>query len=361
MPLPLRIATFNVENLFGRAKALNLDDHKLSDTILADVGALQAELDEKVYKKTEIMKLYNKVKDYISISEDRGKLFKKKGWKVIGVKAGGKADWDGSIVFKKAKFNKIARSNTAWVIKQLQADILCVVEVESRPVLSAFNSQRVKSGFKYNMVIDGNDDRGIDVGILSKYEIFGMWSNIFEKSGKSEVFSRDCAEYEIILKNGQSLYILCNHFKSRGYGKAAKSDARRRKQAEHVARILKTEYDLDNDLVVVAGDLNDSPDRPPKTLQPLLGMVKLKDVLELQFGNSTNDRWTYYYNKKEQIDYLLVSKPLAAAFQSAGVERRGIYNLSGITGGAEKSYHKVTHWSNAASDHGAVYADFLLP
>lgn len=361
MPVPVRIATFNVENLFGRAKVLNLANHSVGENVLSQIGDLQKELRRKAYDKAKIMNLYNKVKDYIKVSEDQGKLFKMKGWKVVGVKAAGVGDWNGSIVFKTENFNAVSRSNTAWVIKQLKADILCIVETESRPVLSAFNSQRLKSAFGYNMLIDGNDSRGIDVGLLSKHPIHGMRSHIFDKAGKSEIFSRDCAEYEIMLPNGQPLFILCNHFKSRGYGTAAKSDARRRKQAERVKQILQSEYDLDNDLVVVAGDLNDSPDRAPHALKPLLGMKKLKDVLQLQFGKSVDKRWTYYYQKKEQIDYLLVSKPLAAAFRSAGVERRGIYDLSKITGGAQKSYKKVTHWSNAASDHGAVFADFLLP
>jgi hypothetical protein len=58
MPLPLRIATFNVENLFSRARALNLDDPKVGDDVLDKVSQLQAELRKQTYDKPKILKLY---------------------------------------------------------------------------------------------------------------------------------------------------------------------------------------------------------------------------------------------------------------------------------------------------------------
>jgi hypothetical protein len=77
-------------------------------------------------------------------------------------------------------------------------------------------------------------------------------------------------------------------------------------------------------------------------------------------------RWTYYYKKFEQIDFILVSKPLKDRFRKAGVERRGMHKLKKLTTSSnglvdvEKEYDAVTHWANAASDHGAVWAEFDL-
>ena len=74
-----------------------------------------------------------------------------------------------------------------------------------------------------------------------------------------------------------------------------------------------------------------------------------------------NDRWTYYYAKGKQrnaIDYLLVSDALRPLLRSAGIERRGMAGLSKLTGGAEVEFDGITSWRNAASDHGAVWADF---
>ena len=65
------------------------------------------------------------------------------------------------------------------------------------------------------------------------------------------------------------------------------------------------------------------------------------------------------------MDYLLVLEPLKAAFKKSGVYRNGVYNLKKITAGypeveQETQLSWVTHWTNAASDHGAVWADFDL-
>ena len=94
-----------------------------------------------------------------------------------------------------------------------------------------------------------------------------------------------------------------------------------------------------------------------------MGISNLYDVLELEFGNDSSKRWTYHYNDFEQIDYLLVSKPLKDRFKTARVERRGMYNLKNLTEGepaieTEEQFDTVTNWTNAASDHGAVWADF---
>jgi endonuclease/exonuclease/phosphatase family metal-dependent hydrolase len=355
MSTKFRLASFNVENLFSRAKVLNLDDETVGDDALAGIGELQSLLRKTKYTETvkkDIIKLFNGLKQFITIEENRGKLFKKKNYQIVGVSASGAGDWDGGIAFKRAKFSDLSRENTAKVIKAVKADVLCIVEAEDLPSLRAFDSHLLNSRYKYEMLIDATDPRGIDVGLYSKFPIGGVWTHMYKK-----VFSRDCLEVEIELPNGQILYVLCNHFKSRGYGAQATNDAKRRRQAEEVAEILK-QYDLKKDWVVVAGDLNDSPTRPPYTLKPLLGVGNLYDVLELQYPQQPDRRWTYHYKAFEQIDYILVSDPLKRRLRAAGVERRGIAGLKKLTNGQEEEFDSVTHWRNAASDHGAVWAEF---
>ena len=51
-----------------------------------------------------------------------------------------------------------------------------------------------------------------------------------------------------------------------------------------------------------------------------------------------------------------------AGSAAAGVERRGIYDLNQLTAAnsaldVETEHSTVTHWTNAASDHGAVWVD----
>lgn len=358
----MRIATFNTENLFSRAKVLNFKNNADGDKILAEIGNLQNELEKKVYDKAAILKLYNALKEFIEIAEERGKLFKRKLFAIIAVQANGVDDWDGSIVFKRDKFSDMARSNSALVINALKADVQCLVEVENRDVIDSFNSDLLDKKFPFNMLIDGNDPRGIDVGLLTRYPIKNIRTHIFDKEkpgSKSFIFSRDCLEVELAVTKNQSLHVLCNHFKSKGFSASQKTaDLRRALQSKTVSDILKNNYDLSKDWVIVLGDFNDTPDSKP--LQQLLNTPNLFDVLQLKFGSDMDQRYTYFFKQKIQIDFILVSKSLQQFFKDAGVERRGMFDLNKISKGAEKSFDTVTAPSNAASDHAAVWAEFAL-
>ncbi|MBP6024365.1 endonuclease/exonuclease/phosphatase family protein [Ferruginibacter sp.] len=359
----MRIATFNTENLFSRAIVLTFKDNADGDKILNRIGELQGELNKQVYDKPKILSLYNSLKEFIEIAEDRGKLFKRQLFAIKGVAANGVQDWDGSIQFKRAKFTETTRINTAKVLKALNADVQCLVEVENRETIGSFNSDMLGTKkFPYNILIDGNDPRGIDVGLLSRYPIKNIRTHIFDKekpTSKSFIFSRDCLEIELEVANGKSLYVLCNHFKSKGYSASqSTADARRKLQADAVKKILQDNYDLKTDMVVVMGDFNDTPDSAP--LQTLLNTQNLTDVLKIKFGNDIEKTYTYFFKKKLQIDYLLVSKPLKDAFKDAGVERRGMFELNTHSNGTEKRFDTVTSIANAASDHAGIWAEFNI-
>lgn len=371
MPDNFRVAAFNVENLFARPKVFNLRDKSVGDAILARIGEFRKILKKTAYTPQDKQKLFKEfmdegegddapLSDYIRLREDKGKFWKRRSRKIVGVRANGSGDCDLTVEFKRAKFSEVGRGNTGKVIRAVKADVACIVEADNRILLKKFDTDVLRSTYRYEMLLDGNDQRGIDVGLYSRYPLGGIWTHMFDGSNRSKTFSRDCPEYEVKLPNGKSLFVLCNHLKSKGYGDRDKSDARRKRQAEAVAEIL-GRYDLAKDWVVVAGDLNDTPDSAP--LRPLISLPNLFDVLALQFPDNPAWRWTYHFRGFQQIDYLLVSKPLKDRFNKAGVERRGMYNLAKLTEGDpsvqdERQYPTVSHWTNAASDHGAVWADF---
>src|SRR3546814_1220517 len=68
---------------------------------------------------------------------------------------------------------------------------------------------------------------------------------------------------------GRHLWLLVNHLKSKGYGSAAESNARRRAQAVRARAVYEALRQQGETLVAVTGDFNDTPDSAP--LQPLLG------------------------------------------------------------------------------------------
>jgi endonuclease/exonuclease/phosphatase family metal-dependent hydrolase len=356
MATRLRLASFNVENLFSRAKILNFDNEKAKPR-LETVEKLRKELSRKTYDEAEIIKLYNEVKDYIEIVEVRGKLFDKS---KKHLRAKGVDEWGGFIDFKRAKFSESARANTARVLRTVNADVCCLVEVESRPVVEHFCIEHLPRKGSFNrydhiMLIDGNDNRGIDVALASRLPYNLIRSHIDDVGeDKKKIFSRDCLEIEVVHPAGFSIWMLLNHFKSQGYGSPPANNAKRKRQAERVAEILK-DYDLKKDFVVVCGDFNDHPESDP--LQPLLKFDGLTDVLALEFGDP-KDRWTYHYKKNEQIDYILISDALKRRFKGAGIERRGLFGVEKFTKGQTLPFDTVTKDTDSASDHCAVFADF---
>jgi endonuclease/exonuclease/phosphatase family metal-dependent hydrolase len=289
------------------------------------------------------------------INEVRNKLYSiSKDKKSISLKATGRNDWLGWVELTRENVDEESTQNTARVIDAVGSDVMCVVEVEDRIALNNFNRLILKDkAFAHNMLIDGNDDRGIDVGILSKYPIESIVSHIddsyTDNAGRKQlIFSRDCPVYKVNRDSSEPLYVLCNHLKSKGYGTASANDAKRKHQAEKIAEII-SKFDLKKDYVVVAGDFNDTQDSD--ALQPLLQYPDLYNT----FTKLNGPHWTYQ-DGKDQIDYLLVSKALYDKQINVGIEPRGIYSK-------KKGYvpfPEVTSKVNQASDHAAIWAEFNI-
>src|SRR5215510_6163142 len=90
------------------------------------------------------------------------------------------------------------------------------------------------------------------------------------------------------------------------------SNLRRAQQARRVAELV-GEHDLQKQYLVVAGDLNDTPNSKP--LKPLLSK---KGLFNVNLKLPPADRFTYR-SPKEQIDYLLISEALKARLTSVQV------------------------------------------
>jgi len=352
MPKNIRVATFNCENLFSRPLIFE-ENKKDSLQLLKYVSQLQEELRKEVFDQKVIKELKKELKGYITINDIRGKHDK----------VSGSNEWLGSIDFIRSPFLKGAIENTARVINDVNADVICLVEVEDRPTLQKFHDDLLyplflkkdgKPRYEYIFLIDGNDPRGIDVSIMSRLPIQWIRSHINDAATINNklrrIFSRDCLEVQVELSDKKFLHILVNHLKSMGYNFSKddpKGDILRKIQAQRVAELIDT-HNLKNEYVIVAGDLNSYPDSA--SLFPLLNKENLYNVnLELE----PSERWTYKQNKK-QIDYLIVSDALKKKLGNVCIERRGIFTKTG------KHYDEVKNDLTAASDHAALSADFQL-
>lgn len=177
------------------------------------------------------------------------------------------------------------------------------------------------------MLIDGNDERGIDVCLLTRdgYPIGQMRSHVDDRDNKdNRIFSRDCPEYAIQTPSGKRLILLINHLKSKGYGSPAQSSARRKLQAEQVRAIYEGLIASGEKYVAVVGDFNDTPDSP--ALAPLLAATNLKDISKHPKFDDGGYPGTYgSCTAGNKIDYVLLSPGLWNLVDTGGINRIGAW------------------------------------
>ncbi|NYE26243.1 endonuclease/exonuclease/phosphatase family protein [Pigmentiphaga litoralis] len=370
----MRLAVYNVENLFDRAKAMNLGTWAQGREVLEQFAALNRLLGQIRYRPSDKTKMAKLIVDlgmaasdtgpFVLLRRNRGGLLKRPKGGGVEIVAEGRADWVGSLELRDEPIDEQAMRNTARVINDLGADVLGVVEAENRPVLSAFNGQILPAiggdAFRQVMVIDGNDDRGIDVGLLTRegFRIGTMRSHVDDRLPNGEtVFSRDCPEFEITTPDGARLVVLVNHLKSKGYGGKASSDARRKAQATQVGEIYRRLLKEGVKHIAVIGDLNDTPDSAP--LAPLITGTTLKDAFTHPAFDDGGYPGTYgACNASNKIDYLLLSPALYATVQAGGVLRTGMW--PGVRPRKWETFPELTRPEDAGSDHAAVWVDLDL-
>jgi endonuclease/exonuclease/phosphatase family metal-dependent hydrolase len=247
--------------------------------------------------------------------------------------------------------NKIAQR-----ILDMNVDVLAVQEVEDIDTLREFNREYLHPhSYRYCVLVEGNDPRLIDLGVLSRLPIGGVtsWKHAIHPSDPSQyIFGRDLLEVEI-LNSGRSktlFKIFNNHLKSHYVGPGRERAAgrlsnneRRTRQAEKVAEIVKART-RPNSSYIILGDMNDPPDSP--CLQPFVGDPELNLTNALtnpqETGPSKSDTpmpsstaWTHRYKPSGQpaeyelYDQIWLSSSLAQKQTEAWIERRTLHKGDG--------------------------------
>jgi endonuclease/exonuclease/phosphatase family metal-dependent hydrolase len=366
----IRIATFNVENLFERPRAMNLPKWSDGQPALKAAGELNALFNQEKYtagdkqKMLELLGTWGLLSTrprsrFFELRKIRGQLFRvPKGGKPEIV-ADGRNDWVGWVELKKEAIDDAAIDNTARVIAEVNPDVIVLVEVEHRPALQRFHDRFLRPRLKalkqepyaYNMVIDGNDDRGIDIGIMSRLPLARMRSHLTHRTNGRSTFSRDCPEYYIELGDGRVLVVLPNHFASKA---SDRTGARRRVQAAAVRQIYEG-LRQQHDLVIVAGDLNDHP--RGGSLDTLLTQTDLADAMSLPAYQGLPGTYKNA-TASDKLDYLLLSPALRQRVRKVDVFRKGFY--------APRKWESFDTLDERvkdraqASDHHCLWADIDL-
>jgi endonuclease/exonuclease/phosphatase family metal-dependent hydrolase len=254
-------------------------------------------------------------------------------------------------------------------------DLVFLQEVESLIALREFNERYLAGRYPYQVLVDSRDFRQIDVGVLSKRPIVGLRSHVDDllpgkkqkakkknTEGESKyLFSRDCLEVEIALPGNKTLTVFNNHLKSK-FAKTPEErtagDKLRKLQAKAVATLIQErfpDHHFGEALFVVAGDLND--EWSSERLEPLR-KLGLENVLERL---DEIERWTHWYkyeNTVSQLDYLLLSPTLSKLSTGTKpiLERRGVgfarYLQDGKTG------PKLTRLEQVEDDPNPVELNF---
>jgi endonuclease/exonuclease/phosphatase family metal-dependent hydrolase len=366
--MSLRIATFNVENLFTRPRAMKDGMGQAGQDAIDDNAELNRIVAKAVYDDADKARLIELDQTYgfsalsppsnalVELNKIRGRLYSRSQAGVVTVVAAGRGAWTGWFFLRQDDVTWEATFNTGRVLAEVDAHIQIFVEVENRPTLLRFNEQVLKArfnkAFPHVMVIDGNDDRGIDVGIMSRYPIRSIKSHVDDRNDNGErTFSRDCPEYVIDLPSGRKVLILPNHFKSKRGGNSRAVQAKRKAQADRAHEIAQ-DATAQTQLVLLGGDLNDTPDTPLFASLWQDGFVDVRDHPSYPTDRpGTFDTGT----AANKIDYLIMSPKLRAKLTKTGIERRGSYHPN-----TWAPFDTVKKKADEASDHHLVWADFSL-
>lgn len=259
----------------------------------------------------------------------------------------------------------VEKKLTGQVVKRAKADVIALQEVENLDVLKRFRSEQLggAKAYPHAILIDGNDPRKIDVALLSKFPLTRIrtWQHL--RKGASEIFSRDCLEVDVDVA-GKTLTLYVNHFKSM-LDKNDPANGRKNTKAKRVAQSKQVKELVTERFgsapgdhpFILLGDLNDYLG-PGTGINDLVGWNEVENVVARL---PKAEQWTHFWDTKKslgderykQIDYLLLSRSLAAA--SSGMPeiiRDGLcLNADRYTGHRFDGIGKSTP---AASDHCAV-------
>lgn len=378
----IKIASFNLENLFARPKAFSETDLSMAQPILkayADLNELFHKPNYSAADKQKMMDLLVKLdvyyvndqgavrrKDTLSpkwawMRKNRGEFDKqpKDASQDIEIIATGRDSWIGWLELAKETVNEMATRTTARVIADVDADIIGVIEAEDRPSLVRFNNDLLGGLYKHVMLVDGNDERGIDVAIMTKagFPIERIRSNVDLADAQGTVFSRDCPQYEVRTPGGQVIHVLVNHFKSQSGGGGPK----RLRQANAV-RALADALVAQGQHVVVLGDLNEGPTSTSPHAPNLAPLYTNGSPLVECWGHANFDDGGRpgsfdSCGLSNRLDYIFLSNSLP--LQAGGVFRKGLWGDRKTRPDKWETYEDGTMEENAhqASDHGCVWVE----
>ncbi|MFZ5445601.1 MAG: endonuclease/exonuclease/phosphatase family protein [Myxococcota bacterium] len=227
----------------------------------------------------------------------------------------------------------------AQAVTSLQTDVLALQEVENQVCLDALLS-RLGDVMPHGALGELGFAASVDVAVLSKRPIDKVVKRratepLTRPDGSSTTFSRELLEVHTTAADGTRLIVVAAHFRS----KVNDDPGRRLAEAQASRRVLEAIALAEPDaLVVLGGDLNDTPGSPP-----LEALTADGGLIRAAGDRPVADQATYiYFGQGQAIDHLLQAP----------------------TAGGTLVPYSATTWKDGrgwgGSDHLALTADWNL-
>lgn len=371
----MRIATFNIENIFQRDT--RLIDQFRSQSILKwfdEFDDLRKNRAKGVREIHRMRELHYLIGFHNSVMEPNPGLSRKTGRLYLRQKdfpdySEGYSQSPAAAERKNYSPNSTSSvRNKARLISEVNPDVLILQEVEDRYALLGFNRNYLPVPDQFAQVISmsGNDSQGRGMGLLLKKDFslksIKTYSNLTQN--QKSVFDKDFQIYHLTSPVGKDVLIFNVHLQD-SYGQKKLNDQRRRLQSHKVTEVYQEFLKSGFKNIIVAGTFNS-----PSFSNSLLPIFRDSDLKDMKYHPSFNVDFDKGKNADyfrlgayrmgvniRQRDYMLLTRELLKKIECCGLNRKGIW--------PEKvrqwrCFNTVNRLKDQASSHPLIWADINL-
>lgn len=273
----LKVMQYNLENLFDTKHDVNTEDYTYLPLSVKNTLPGFKEICQKLGNPTYVNECLN-------------------------------LDWNDALVSKKIQ-------NLAMVVKSFDAtgkgpDILIVEEVENKNILNQFVTKGLAGmGYKYQVLIEGDDSRGIDVAVISKFPVTQALHHSLLINGV-KLDTRGILEVKIAVEN-QDVVVFANHWPSQSNPVSQRIAS---------AKLLNDlAQKVNADLIIAAGDFNTIQSDVPSPFASLTSFIDAETEAR-KAGTVLNPGTHYYQGAWTSLDHIFIHvksafKPQYKTFQ----------------------------------------------
>ena len=207
------------------------------------------------------------------------------------------------------------------VVVKSGADVMTNQEVENKQIYDSWAADNLQGALPNSVLLQGNDKRGINVGLMTRYPIIQVITHKDEQFPLNDgsamtQFRRDLLRVDLDVE-GETISVYTTHLQSRRGGKADEvfiGDNQRIAEAKAIKEIVSREMKpYPGRLYIITGDLNDGTGN--ESVQALLNGPgdKLIDTLA---GKPDAERMTWPSDPRnqkfpaEQFDHILIPESM---------------------------------------------------